>query len=116
MNHYNSETTGHYPAKPDTEPLISIEKPKRPKTHSKVRADDPHYTIYSYDGKKTGWLTRVYWDNRDNCWKAHTDRDEVMCGTDMVCYLDSKPDSPAKIIMISRVFARFCTGEVLVEN
>jgi hypothetical protein len=96
--------------------LFPTAQPKRPKTKSKVLSDDQTKAIACHAGKHGGWFTRVKWNATASTWEALTDKQQVMFGDDMICYLDKAPTSPAELLRLTKVFARFCVAKVFIEN
>jgi hypothetical protein len=89
-------------------------RPKRPKINRLMRADQPDAPIACREGRKSGWLTKIYWNGKT--WVAHSSHSKIALGDDMVCYLDRQPRSPTEIVLIKKVFATFCVGEVITVN
>ena len=94
---------------------------KRPRPHTIVLPESHDETIaaiYSKREKTTvpgnAWVARIFLSKKQ--WLGRTNPDEVRFGTDLVCFINKQPRTSTDTVHITRVFRRFCVGEVVIIN
>ncbi|MFH0814855.1 MAG: hypothetical protein V1902_02095 [Candidatus Falkowbacteria bacterium] len=103
------------------EKTLPLKQQKRPRPHTIALPESIGETIAAIYGKKdkatqsgNGWVVRIFL--QDARWLARTNTDEVRFGADLVCFVNRQPRTATDVVHITRVFKRFCVGEVVTIN